>query len=75
MVPVDRTTTAKDVRTQILANMDASVVEEAMKERIRQYVHWWLIAEVFCFLFFVFCFLFFCFCFCFFGALNIICPF
>jgi len=45
VIAVDRTTTAKQVRNQILENMCSAVDEPEIQKRIRAYVHWWSIAE------------------------------
>ncbi len=45
MIPVDRTTTAKDVRRKILENMSHSLSDAESEEKIKEYVFWWSIVE------------------------------
>jgi hypothetical protein len=45
MIPVDRTTTAKDVRKKILENMSHSLSDSESEEKIKEYVFWWSIVE------------------------------
>ena len=45
MIPIDRLTTAKDVRRKIIENMSLSLGDPETEEKVKEYVFWWSIVE------------------------------